>query len=148
MKRQFTGIILLATLVFAPLIRADKDKSGIKCRLRYDLKSWSFLYKSGKGQGKITCDNGQVALVRIRAHGGGATFGKNKIEGGSGTFSRVNNIQELFGSYAASEAHAGAVESAEAQAMTKGEISLALSGVGKGFDLGIAFGSFKISPAK
>jgi hypothetical protein len=29
--------------------------------------------------------------------------------------------------------------------MTKGEVSLALSGTGEGWDLGIAFGKFKIS---
>ena len=46
---------------------------------------------------------------------------------------------------ASAEAHAGAVKSSKAQAMTKGEVSLALSGTGDGWDLGIAFGKFKIS---
>lgn len=65
---------------------------------------------------------------------------------GHGTFSKVQNIHELFGSYATSEAHGGVVDSGTAQAMTKGEVSLALSGTGKGFDLGIDFGQFKITP--
>jgi hypothetical protein len=57
----------------------------------------------------------------------------------------VANIDELIGSYVSAEAHAGAVKSTKAQAMTKGEVSLALSGTGRGWDLGIAFGSLTIS---
>ena len=33
----------------------------------------------------------------------------------------------------------------DAQAMTKGDISLAIAGTGKGYDLGFAFGRFKIT---
>ena len=58
---------------------------------------------------------------------------------------RSTSIDELLGSYAAAEAHAGAVKSAKAQVMTKGEVSLALSGTGRGWDLGIAFGKLTIS---
>jgi hypothetical protein len=54
-------------------------------------------------------------------------------------------MSELLGSYAAGEAHAGAVKSAQAQVMTKGEVSLALSGTGRGWDLGIAFGKLTIT---
>ncbi len=50
-----------------------------------------------------------------------------------------------FGTYVAAEAHAGAVKSSGAQVMTKGEVSLALSGTGRGFDLGVAFGAMTIS---
>ena len=57
----------------------------------------------------------------------------------------LKNIDEVFGSYANSEAHAGAVKSSDAQAMTKGEVSLALHGKGRGWDLGVAFGKFTIS---
>jgi hypothetical protein len=71
--------------------------------------------------------------------------GKSSIEDGNGKFSDVASIEELFGSYIAAEAHAGAVKSSGAQVMTKGEVSLALSGTGRGFDLGIAFGRLKIS---
>ena len=44
------------------------------------------------------------------------------------------------------EAHAGASSSAGAHAMWNGDISLTLSGTGKGWDLGFDFGKFKISP--
>ena len=59
-------------------------------------------------------------------------------------FSAVDDIRELHGTYVAAEAHAGAVKSSKAQAMTKGDVSLALAGTGKGWDLGVAFGAFTI----
>ena len=123
-----------------------EKKAEVKCHLEFSLKSWSIFYKHGKGEGEITCENGQKAAVDIEVHGGGITFGKSKTVNGHGTFSSVQSIDNLFGSYATSEAHAGAGGSAGAQAMTKGEVSLALHGTGKGVDLGIDFGDFKITP--
>ncbi|MBI5298779.1 MAG: hypothetical protein HY877_00550 [Deltaproteobacteria bacterium] len=123
-----------------------EEKTSTKCHMNFTLNSWSVFYKSGKGDGTITCDNGQSASVRIRTHGGGITFGKSKILDGVGTFSKVNDIQDLFGGYAESEAHAGVSASGDVHAMWKGDVSLAISGTGKGWNLGINFGSFKISP--
>ena len=39
------------------------------------------------------------------------------------------------------------MKSSGAQAMTKGEVSLALAGTGRGWDLGISFGKFTIKRA-
>ena len=83
--------------------------------------------------------------VGVSAKGGGITFGKSTIENGRGEFSGVRDIGELLGSYAAAEAHAGAAKSSKAQAMTKGEVNLALAGTGRGWDIGIAFGKFTIT---
>ena len=124
-----------------------KDKL-VDCTMAFDLKSWSAFYKSSSGDGTITCDNGQTAKVKIKAKGGGITFGKSDVIGGTGQFSGARRINELFGSYAQSEVHAGAGKSAAAQALTKGEISLLLSGTGRGVDVGFAFGKFTIGPAK
>jgi hypothetical protein len=123
----------------------DKDAGKTECRLNFTLKSWSVFYKSGKGSGTIACDNGQSAAVKIRSHGGGVTFGENEIKG-DGTFSKVKDLKELYGGYAESGAHAGASSSADSKAMWNGDILLTLSGTGKGWDLGFAFGKFKISP--
>ncbi|MBI4237523.1 MAG: hypothetical protein HY696_03775 [Deltaproteobacteria bacterium] len=142
MHRVPFAILLVAGMTWAGPTWAKSTQ----CRLQFDLHSWSVLYKSGKGTGAITCDNGQRANVKIRAHGGGVSFGKSNIEDGHGTFSRVEAITALYGSYASSEAHAGAAKSAGAHAMWNGDVSLTLSGKGKGWDLGFAFGSFKISP--
>jgi hypothetical protein len=124
-----------------------KDKI-VDCTMIFDLKSWSAFYKSSKGDGAITCDNGQTAKVKIKAKGGGITFGESDIINGTGHFTGVRRINELFGSYAQAEVHAGAGNSAAAQAMTKGGVSLVLSGTGQGVDLGFAFGKFTIGPAK
>jgi hypothetical protein len=125
-----------------------EKQAKTKCHLEFSLHGWSVFYKQSKGEGTISCDNGQKRHVAISAHGGGVTFGKSSIVNGHGSFSKVEDIKELFGSYATSEAHAGIVGSAGAQAMTKGHVSLALSGTGKGYNLGFDFGSFKITPKK
>ncbi len=114
------------------------------CEMQFTLKGWSAFYKTAKGNGTITCDNGQKASVRIEARGGGLTAGKSQVSDGHGKFSSVNNISELFGSYGAASAAAGAGKSGEAHAMTKGEVSLALSGHGTGFELGVSFSRFTI----
>ena len=60
-----------------------------------------------KGEGKVTCSNGQTAAVHVSSHGGGFTIGKSDIVGGKGTFSDVKGIDEVFGTYV----QAGASES-------------------------------------
>ena len=117
----------------------------IDCEMRFSMSGWSAFYKTSKGTGTITCNNGQRMKVGVSAKGGGITFGKSTIENGRGEFSGVHDIGELLGSYAAAEAHAGAAKSSKAQAMTKGEVNLALAGTGRGWDLGIAFGKFTIT---
>jgi hypothetical protein len=134
---------LLAAGIFAmsvPSASAETD-----CRMTFNLKGWSAVYKTAHGSGTVTCDNGQKASVRIKAKGGGLTFGKHEIRNGIGKFSSVRSINDVFGSYVSASAEAGAVKSAEAMALTKGEVSLVLSGKGSGFDLGIAFSDFKIT---
>jgi len=117
----------------------------VDCEMTFTMKGWSAFYKTASGEGVIKCNNGQSMNVKLSAKGGGLTVGKSTIEDGHGKFSAVANMNELLGGYAAGEAHAGAVKSAQAQVMTKGEVSLALSGTGRGWDLGIAFGKLTIS---
>ncbi len=142
MKTKYLSLLVLFLFIFPIVAKAAETK----CHMNFTLSSWSVFYKSGKGRGTVTCDNGQTAKVKIRAQGGGITFGKSKIVNGYGKFSTVKDVKEVFGGYAESEAHAGASGSADAHAMWKGDVSLAISGTGKGWDLGVNFGSFKISP--
>jgi hypothetical protein len=123
--------------------RAQAAESDLKCTLTFHLKTWSIIYKSATGSGTIHCSNGQSVRVRLSAKGGGLTAGKS-TESGEGEFSGVANLDELLGGYAAVQAHAGAVNSVQAQVMTKGEVSLALSGKGHGWSLGVDFGELKI----
>lgn len=145
--------VLLSTGAPTSSLAAKKQKQEHKdklvdCTMTFDLKSWSAFYKSSTGDGTISCDNGQTAKVKIKAKGGGITFGKSDVIDGTGHFTGARGINELFGSYAQSEVHAGAGKSAAAQALTKGQVSLVLSGTGRGVDVGFAFGKFTIGPAK
>jgi hypothetical protein len=143
--RRFLAIALSLTtcVLFAvPAVSAERTK----CRISYDLKGWSVLYKTSKGTGRITCTNGQSANVSLSAHGGGITFGTFEVIDGKGTFSSVRDIADLYGTYVEATAHAGAGGSTDARAMAKGDVSLSLAGTGQGVSLGIAFGGFTIRP--
>jgi len=115
------------------------------CKLEFSLSGWSIIYKQMKGEGKVSCSNGQSAAVRISSHGGGFTVGKSEIVAGKGSFSGVRDISEIFGTYVQAEASAAAVKGSQAQVMTKGEISLALSGTGRGWEIGVSLGGFTIT---
>ncbi len=137
-------LVAFLVLALASTAAAAAAAADIDCEMRFSMKGWSAFYKTSSGSGTITCNDGSRMAVTLRAKGGGITFGKSSIENGVGEFSGVDAIGELLGTYVAGEAHAGASKSAKAQVMTKGEVSLALSGKGKGWDLGIAFGKFVI----
>lgn len=137
--------LALAALLLACAAPAAHAQRLIDCEMSFSMSGWSAFYKTSSGTGTIRCDNGQSMQVRISSKGGGLSFGKSRIVDGRGEFSGVQRIDDVLGTYVTAEAHAGAVKSAKAQVMTKGEVSLALSGKGEGFDVGVAFGKFTIS---
>jgi hypothetical protein len=144
MKALAGTIGLLALLLAASNARAQT----YDCQLQFSMRGWSVFYKTARGEGTVRCNNGQSQRVRLYARGGGISFGRSSIEDGRGNFSGVSDISEVLGSYASAEAHAGAARSAKGQVMTKGNVTLALAGTGRGWDLGIAFGSFTIDAAR
>ena len=133
--------LCLAWLGLAAPVQAAQD---IHCKLQFRLSGWSAFYKRAEGSGTVTCDNGQSMQVHLRAEGGGLTFGKTEIDDGRGSFTGVYDIQQVLGHYGGAEAHAGAQASANSQVVTKGNVSLALTGKGRGWNLGVAFGAFII----
>ena len=146
--RHFAPMVMTAVLA-AGMWSGDAAAAGkIDCKLKFNLRGWSAIYKHAEGSGVISCDNGRAFNVNIVAVGGGLTVGKYRIDNGTGKFADVNSVDELFGDYAQGEASAGAGKSATAQVLTKGTSSLALAGSGEGVDLGISFGKFTISRAK
>ena len=147
-KGLFVGVLMSALVLLCSVAGSESaDDAGLtKCKVEFNVHGWSAFYETASGSGSITCDNGQSARVRISVKGGGLTAGKSSLSG-QGTFTEVADIKELFGGYAKAEAHAGIVESADAQVLTKGNVSLAITSKGKGFDLGISFGKFTIKPA-
>jgi hypothetical protein len=138
---RFLPVLALASL---SLLGTSAHAAGVDCKLKFTMSGWSAIYKRADGTGTVTCNNGQSMHVKLAARGGGLSAGKSTIRNGVGEFSSVQSIDDVLGSYASAEAHAGAVKSAQGQVVTKGEISLALSGTGEGWDLGIAFGKFTI----
>jgi hypothetical protein len=147
--RNAAAFALAGALVAAPHPAGAQTAAGMtKCTMTFTLKGWSAFYKTASGHGKITCADGESAKVVIDVKGGGLTFGKTEILEGKGTFSEVKGIAETFGGYVAAEAHAGAVKAVQAAAYTKGEVSLAVTGKGRGVDVGLDFGELRISRAQ
>lgn len=145
MKRTLRNGHIRSLALCLALVAAPAAMAGdLTCKMTYSLSGWSAFYKTASGTGVVTCNNGQRMSVRIETKGGGLTFGKYKIRNGFGQFANVNDIRDVLGSYATAEAHAAADKSASAQAMTNGKVSLALSGKGKGWSLGVAFSRFAI----
>jgi hypothetical protein len=124
------------------------EPGPIDCKMEFNLHGWSAIYRTAEGDGTITCDNGETRKVDLKIKGGGLSFGKSDVVNGTGRFTKVKNIDQLFGAYAAGEAHAGAGGSANAQALTKGKVSLTLVGTGQGVDLGLDLSRFVIKPAE
>ena len=139
----FRKLMVTATCLFLSI---PASAAMTSCKITYNLKGWSIFYKEYKGNGIVTCNNGQRANVSIITRGGGLTIGKSEINNGKGVFSKVKNINETYGTYVVLDGHAGATKSVEGQVMTKGEVSLAISGKGRGFDLGVTLGAFTIRP--
>jgi hypothetical protein len=137
--------ILLAVALACACVSTQAARADTACTMQFSLSGWSAFYKTASGSGTVTCDNGQTASVGIRATGGGLTVGKSKISDGHGRFSNVSEIGDIYGAYGVAEAHAGMGTSSSAQVMTKGTVSLELTGKGQGVDLGFAFGKFVIS---
>ena len=140
---KWAGVLTLACAGCLPARSARA--ADISCKMSFQLSGWSLFYKTASGSGTVRCSNGQTLHVKLRAKGGGLTFGKTRISHGIGKFSGVSNVREVLGHYANAEAHAGVEDKAvAAQVLTKGNVSLALSEKGEGWNLGVAFGAFII----
>ena len=139
------GLISLAPRALAA---NDSDGATMDCHMTFTLSGWSAIYNTATGSGTVTCDNGRSMPVTISARGGGLSFGKYRLEDGHGVFSDVTNIDQVLGTYARATVHAGAAKSAHSSAMTKGGISLAISGHGTGWNIGAGFSGFTIKSAQ
>lgn len=140
--RKIAGAIAVALVVGAA---PGAARAATSCDLTFHIEGWSAFYKAARGSGRIVCDNGQTRRVALRVRGGGLTVGRSALSG-RGDFSPVGDVREIYGDYANAEVHAGVVRSSTAQVVTKGTVSLALAGKGRGVDLGVAFGKFTIAP--
>ena len=142
------ALALVAVLGMATLGASAAQAAELDCKMTFNLKGWSAIYKHSSGNGVVTCNNGQSMRIKITANGGGLTAGKTRIDNGTGKFSDVHNINDVLGAYVQGEATAAAGKSGTAQVLTKGTVSLALAGTGEGIALGVSVGRFEISKAK
>ncbi len=140
--------VLACALGSAAVTPARAAGADLECKLSYSLSGWSLIYKHTTGTGVVTCSNGKSMPVRVTAKAIGLTAGKWHIDNGQGKFSDVHSIHDVLGGYAQASANAGLAKSGEAQVLTKGPVSLALSGEGEGINLGVDIGQFKIEAAK
>lgn len=137
------GLLVAAPLLFGSTPVAAQD---LTCKMNFSTKGWSIGYKTAEGKGVVSCSDGSTMKVKVSSKGGGLTVGKSSIDDGHGDFTGVKTINDVLGSYVAGSSSGGAVKSGEAIGMTKGEVQLAITGTGRGWDLGVAFSDFTISP--
>lgn len=146
-RRLRTLALVLGAALAGTATLASAAQPDLGCKLRYSLTGWSAIYEHASGHGRVTCANGHSMDVDISVKGGGLTAGKWRINDGKGTFTDVFKIDDVLGDYAQASANAGVVKSAGADVLTKGTVSLALAGTGRGVNLGIAGAKFTISRA-
>jgi hypothetical protein len=144
MQKSLASVAFAALVVAALTLGSPAQAGTLDCKLKFQISGFAAFYKRSSGTGTVTCSNGQSMRVRLEARGGGPSVGKSTIKNGNGEFAGVNDIRDVLGNYASAEAQAGAVKAAKGQVVTKGEVSLALSGTGEGWEIGVAFGKFSI----
>jgi len=138
---------LFASLLLAVCVVPSAQAGGdLDCHLAFQLEGWSAFYKTASGDGTVTCSDGTRLPVRITSRGGGLTFGISQVDDGRGEFTGIYRIHDVLGSYAAAEAHVGFMKARQVQVVTKGNVSLALSGSGSGWDIGVSVAKFTLSP--
>ena len=148
MYNKFKQFITTLSFVGLSLVWAQPsvaDTAMTSCTMTYHLSGFSLAYKQYDGTGNISCSNGEHATVSLSSKSIGFTIGKSEIDG-TGTFSAVKNLNEIYGSFLSLEGNAGATTSVDGQVLTRGEVSLALSGKGRGIDIGVSLGALTISP--
>lgn len=145
MKTRILATSLLAALLLVAGGASQARDGSMTCKMQYTLTGWSIIYKHADGNGTVSCSNGQKMAVKLSAKGGGLTVGKYKVHNGFGEFAGVRSIDDVLGTYVSAGADAAAGAAVTSQAMTKGDVSLALSGTGEGVNLGVALTGFTIS---
>lgn len=140
----FYKCLPIIAIILTNLSQSVAADSSISCSMTYRLKGWSFAYKQYDGTGEVSCSNGQRTHVILASKSLGFSIGVSEIEG-TGQFTALKDINEIYGTFASLEGHAGVTKSGSGQVLTRGVVSLALSGKGRGIDIGVTIGGLKIS---
>lgn len=134
------ALALASLVVGAASARAEekekpKDETQyISCTLHFEAQGWAFFIGRGKGEGHVSCDNGQEADVVIKTSSAGIAFGEAKIDNGTGSFAYLSDIDEVFGRYESSSAGVAAGGTAMAGGLVKSgsKVKLGFYATGKG----------------
>ena len=145
-KHFFQTLFVTSALVLGGLSNTAVADNSISCKMTYKLKGWSFAYKQYDGTGEVSCTNGERASVILKSKSLGFSIGVSEIEG-TGQFTELKRLSEIYGTFVSLEGHAGVTKSAAGQVLTRGIVSLALSGEGRGIDIGVTLGGLTILPA-
>jgi len=137
-------VVLLLLVAGSCGISGAAEAGDLSCHLKFSMKGWSAIYKTMTGTGTVTCSDGAAMKVTLESKGLGLTAGKSSIDVGNGVITGLKQVSDVLGTYVSADASAGAVKSAAAAVLTKGEVSLALSGTGRGWDVGVALSDFTI----
>lgn len=124
-----------------------RPNDTINCQMDFTLSGWSAIYKTSSGHGMVTCSNGKTMKVHLSAKGAGLSAGAYKLNDGHGTFTNITNINQVLGTYVKGTAHVGVTKSTRAAVLTKNNVSLALTGTGNGWNIGVAITGFTITRA-
>ena len=150
MKRIVVLAMVLALVGAVPAFAKEKapGKDTVKCEIEFTYKAWAAIYQSGHGEGMVTCSNGQKAKVTLKEKGGGLAAGKWQIDKGTGTFTNIADISEIYGTYAKAEASASAGSGGQAVALTKDDVSFVFTGSGDGWGASVSFSGFTVKKYK
>jgi hypothetical protein len=113
--------------------KMDEEKY-ISCTIHFEAEAWAFFVGRGKGEGHITCDNGQEADAVIKTSTFGIAFGKGEVDNGTGRFAYLTDIDQAFGRYEGSSATVAAGGTAAAGGLIKAgsKVRLGFYATGKG----------------
>jgi hypothetical protein len=136
--------VMLSALAAGLLFGTGAAAGELSCQLKFSMKGWSAIYKTATGSGTVTCSNGATMKVTLESKGLGLTAGKSSIDNGKGVITGLTAVSDVLGTYVSADASAAAVKAAAAAVLTKGEVSLALSGTGRGWDVGVSISDFTI----
>ena len=136
---------LLAAVVLAGLLACEPASAAddLDCRLGLALANWLVTSQRGTGVGTLRCSNNDLMMVRIKVNGRGITRETLAIKSAHATFPPVRRIHDLLGTYVSGGARPDETEVANAQHLSKDEVSLTLSGR-EGWDRGITFESIEL----
>lgn len=146
MTRKWNHFFLCTGFLLFPCSLHAAAQSLLECKITFKIKIHAELQETGKGTGAITCDNGETTPVVIKTAGSWIAVHKSRWVEGEGTFSKVDDLQKLFGGYTPTRIDRIQEGPSPPNVVWHKDISLTFGGPEE-YKLNYTQGRFKISPA-